>query len=249
MTTDAVHVPAANEVIYGGFNDMCVQHDFLNSNLGAINANKGNKIAWDERPAQLFYFYHNNQDYHQASTFGLASSGKRIDGSTKLAEYDCAIHTGNAVGTGNTYIGDMAGWVWAAWTRPVMGALSLQGKTTFVATPPLASDKLSADGTQCTMTFKACHRMYITSTSDRNLESIDVQVWREASSSYEVIKTFKLSEILAFDPKTDTAEEVLYDYGRNTLSCDMILHPGDNVEIVSKVNGHVILDDILVVTK
>jgi hypothetical protein len=91
--------------------------------------------------------------------------------------------------------------------------------------------------------------MYITSTSDRNLESIDVQVWREASSSYEVIKTFKLSEILAFDPKTDTAEEVLYDYGRNTLSCDMILHPGDNVEIVSKVNGHVILDDILVVTK
>jgi hypothetical protein len=35
----------------------------------------------------------------------------------------------------------------------------------------------------------------------------------------------------------------------STTLQDLILHPGDNVEIVSKVNGHVILDDILVVTK
>ena len=143
----------------------------------------------------------------------------------------------------------MAGWVWAAWTRPAMGAYILHGSGTFIATPPLTSDKLSADGTECTLTFKASHRMYITSTSDRNLESIDVQVWRAATSKYETIKTFRLSEILAFNPEKDTATEVLYDYGRNTLSCDMILHPGDNVELVSKLSGHVILDEILVVTK
>ena len=250
MTTDAVHVPAANEVIYGGFNDMCVQHDFLNSCLGAKNATSNSAIAWDKRPAQLFYFYHNNQGYHQASTFGLASSGKRIDGSTTLAGYsNCAIHTGNAVGTGNTYIGDMAGWVWTAWSRPLMGAYALDGTTTFVATPALTSDKLSAEGTDCVLTFKASYRTRITDSYGADTDVLSIQVWRASASSYEVITTYKTAALVPFDVTKDTATEVLNDYGRNTFKLDITLHPGDNVEFVAKRSGSIILDDILVVTK
>jgi len=250
MTTDAVRVPAANEIIYGGFDDMCIQADFLNNCLGAKNATSGSAIAWDKRPEQYFQFYVNNHGWHQASTFGLASSGKRIDGSTTLAGYpDCAIHTGNAVGTGNTYIGDMTGWVWTAWSRPLMGAYALDGTTTFVATPALTSDKLSAEGTDCTLTFKASLRIRITDTYTAADDGVAVQVWRAAKSEYEQIKTFKTSEILPFDVTKDTATEVLNDYGRNTLTCDLKLYPGDNVEIVAKRNGYIILDDILVVKK
>ena len=250
MTTDAAHVPSADEIIYCGFDDMCVQHDFLNSCLGAINKNKGDAIAWDKRPSQLFYFYHNNQNYHQASTFGLASSGKRADGTSALPDYSsCAIHVGNQAGTGNTYIGDTKGWTWAAWTRPLMGAIATEGKTTFVASPVLDSDKLSEDGTECSLSFKASLRIRISDEYVGTDDALAVQVWRAATSSYETVKVFKTSEILPFDVAVDTSKEVLNDYGRNTLNCDLTLHRGDNVEIVAMRGGNIILDDILVVRK
>lgn len=250
MTTDAVRVPAANEVIYGGFDDMCIQADFLNNCLGAKNATSNSAIAWDKRPEQLFQFYANNHSWHQASTFGLASSGERIDGSTTLAGYpNCAIHTGNAVGAGNTYIGDMTGWVWTAWSRPLMGAYALDGTTTFVATPALTSDKLSAEGTACVLTFKASYKTRITDDYGPDSDVLSVQVWRASSGSYEVITTYKTSALVPFDVTKDTATEVLNDYGRNNFQIDITLHPGDNVEFVAKRSGSIILDDILVVTK
>ncbi len=256
MKTDDVHIPADNEVIYGGFNDMCIQHDFLNSNVGALNANKSTAIAWDNRPDQLFYFYHNNQvsgndtGYHQASTFGLASAGSRIDGTEVLpTASNCAVHVGYPVGTGNCYIGDMAGWVWAAWTRPAMGAYILHGSGTFVATPALTSNKLSQDGTDCTLTFKASYWTRISDNYSPDTDVLNVQVWRNSTSKYEVLHTFKTSEILPFDVSKDTSSEVLNDYGRNTLKLDLKLYQGDNVEIVSARSNYIILDDILVVTK
>lgn len=250
MSTDAVHVPAANEIIYGGFNDMCVQTDFLNNCLGAKNATSGSAIAWDKRPEQFFQFYVNNHNWHQASTFGLASGGKRIDGSTTLVGYsNCAIHTGNAVGKGNTYIGDMAGWIWTAWSRPLMGAYALDGTSTFVATPALTSDKLSAEGTDCVLTFKASYKTRITDSYGADTDVLSVQVWRASSSSYDVITTYKTAALVPFDVEKDTAKEVLNDYGRNTFKLDITLHPGDNVEFVAKRSGSIILDDILVVTK
>ena len=250
MSTDPVHVPAGNEIIYAGFNDMCVQTDFINGCLGAKNATSGSSIAWDRRSAQLFYFYVNNHGQHQTNTFGLASNGVRVDGTTNLVA-DCAILKGNAAGTGNTYIGDMSGWIWAAWTRPVMGAFALDGTGTFIDTPVLASDKLSADGTECTLTFKASLRIRISDEYDPDADALAVKVWRSGTetSAYEQITTFKTSEILPFDVAKDTATEVLNDYGRNTLSCSLTLRPGDVVEIASMRSGYIILDDILVVKK
>ena len=130
-----------------------------------------------------------------------------------------------------------------------MGGFGLDGAGTFVATPALTSDRLSAEGTDCTLTFKASLRIRITDTYTVADDGVAVQVWRAAKSEYEQIKTFKTSEILPFDVTKDTATEVLNDYGRNTLTCDLKLYPGDNVEIVAKRNGYIILDDILVVTK
>ena len=242
MTTDSEHVPAANEVIYGGFNDMCVQTDFLNSCLGAKNATSNSAIAWDKRPAQLFYFYVNNHGQHQSNTYGLSSNGTKIDGNTSCL-------TGNAAGVGNTYAGDMAGWDWTVVTKPVMGAYLLEGNGSFVGTPALTSDKLAAEGTDCSLSFKAGLRVRMSDSYTATADAIAVQVWRAATSTYETIKTFKTSEILPFDLAKDTPTEVLYDYGRNTLKCEMKLHPGDNVELVTMISGYIIVDDILVVKK
>lgn len=242
MTTDSEHVPAANEVIYGGFNDMCVQTDFLNSCLGAKNATSNSAIAWDKRPAQLFYFYVNNHGQHQSNTYGLSSNGTKIDGKTSCL-------TGNAAGVGNTYVGDMAGWDWTVVTKPVMGAYLLEGNGSFVGTPALTSDKLAAEGTDCSLNFKAGLRVRMSDSYTATADALAVQVWRAATSTYETIKTFKTSEILPFDLAKDTPTEVLYDYGRNTLKCEMKLHPGDNVELVTMISGYIIVDDILVVKK
>ena len=242
MTTDSAHVPAANEVIYGGFNDMCVQTDFLNSCLGAKNATSNSAIAWDKRPAQLFYFYVNNHGQHQSNTYGLSSNGTKIDGKTSCL-------TGNAAGVGNTYVGDMAGWDWTVVTKPVMGAYLLEGNGSFVGTPALTSDKLVAEGTDCSLSFKAGLRVRMSDSYTATADALAVQVWRAATSTYETIKTFKTSEILPFDLAKDTPTEVLYDYGRNTLKCEMKLYPGDNVELVTKISGYIIVDDILVVKK
>ena len=253
MTTDAEHVLADDEIIYGGFNDMCVQTDFLSPALGAINDDKATPIAWDKRTSSFLRFYAWGTGLHQANTFGLAATSgiTRIDGSTKPVSADCAIHRGNAKGSGNTYIGDMEGWVWAAWTRPMMGAFALDGNTTFIATPPLTTDKLSAEGTECTLTFSAAIRTRYQDNISLTADGLQVQVWRanRETPSYETIHTFKVSEIMPYDVATATAKDVVNDYNRNHLSCDLTLYPGDNVEIVAKRSGYIVLDDILVKRK
>ena len=247
MTTDAVHVLAANEIIYGGFNELCVQTDYPNNCLGAINKDKGTAIAWDKRPAQLFYFYHNNQWQHQADTYKLASSGKKMDGTTGCL-------TGNAKGTGNAYIGDMEGWDWKSNCRPAMGSLGLEGDGAFVATPALTTDKLSEDGTDCTLTFKAGIRIRISDSYTATADALLVNVWRASTSAYQTIKTLKVADLLPFDVATATTTEVYNDFVRNNISCDMKLYPGDCVELVSKCGtapspSTIVVDEILVVTK
>ncbi len=247
MTTDAVHSPAANEVIYGGFNELCVQTDYPNNCLGAINADKSTAVAWDKRPTQLFYFYYNNQWQHQADTYKLASSGKKIDGTT-------ACLTGNAKETGNAYIGDMEGWDWKSNCRPAMGSLGLEGDGAFVATPALTTDKLSEDGTDCTLTFKGGIRIRIDDTYTATDDALQINVWRDLTSDYETIKTLKVADLLPFDVSTATKTEVYNDFVRNNISCDMKLYPGDCVELVSKCGtapspSTLVVDEILVVTK
>lgn len=247
MTTDAVHVLAANEIIYGGFNELCVQTDYPNNCLGAINKDKGTAIAWDKRPAQLFYFYHNNQWQHQADTYKLASSGKKMDGATGCL-------TGNAKGTGNAYIGDMEGWDWKSNCRPAMGSLGLEGDGAFVATPALTTNKLSEDGTDCTLTFKAGIRIRISDSYTDTADALLVNVWRASTAAYQTIKTLKVADLLPFDVATATTTEVYNDFVRNNISCDMKLYPGDCVELVSKCGtapspSTIVVDEILVVTK
>ena len=247
METDATRVLGTNEIIYGGFNELCVQTDYPNNCLGAINKDKATAIAWDKRPAQLFYFYHNNQWQHQADTYKLASSGKKMDGTT-------ACLTGNAKGTGNAYIGDMEGWDWKSNCRPAMGSLGLEGDGAFVATPPLTTDKLSEDGTDCTLTFKAGIRIRINDTYTSTNDALLINVWRASTSAYETIKTLKVADLLPFDVATATTTEVYNDFVRNNISCDMKLYPGDCVELVSKCStapspSTLVVDEILVVTK
>jgi hypothetical protein len=247
METDATRVLGTNEIIYGGFNELCVQTDYPNNCLGAINKDKATAIAWDKRPAQLFYFYHNNQWQHQADTYKLASSGKKINGTT-------ACLTGNAKGTGNAYIGDMEGWDWKSNCRPAMGSLGLEGDGAFVATPALTTDKLSEDGTDCTLTFKAGIRIRINDTYTSTNDALLINVWRASTSAYETIKTLKVADLLPFDVSTATTTEVYNDFVRNNISCDMKLYPGDCVELVSKCGtapspSTIVVDEILVVTK
>lgn len=246
MTTDAERLLGTNEIIYGGFNELCVQTDYPNNCLGAINADKSTAVAWDSRPTQLFYFYHNNQWQHQADTYKLASSGYKIDGTACL--------TGNEKGTGNAYIGDMEGWDWKSNCRPAMGSLGLEGDGAFVATPALTTDKLSEDGTDCTLTFKGGIRIRISDTYTATDDALQINVWRASTSAYETIKTLKVADLLPFDVSTATTTEVYNDFVRNNISCDMKLYPGDCVELVSKCGtapspSTLVVDEILVVTK
>ena len=254
MTTDAEHVPAANEVIYGGFNDFCVQTDFLSPAIGARLSDYKKALSWDTVKANgtlNFRFYAFGHGLHQGDSYNLAKAGiTRIDGTKNpLHSTGSTIHIGNAKGTGNTYIGDMENWIWAGWTRPCMGAIALDGKGTFVATPPLSDDKLSVEGTNCNVSFTAAFRIRIGDNPDVTVDGLQIQAWRASDQKYEIIKTYKLGDLLPYDPATSTTTDVVNDYDRNKISCDLILHPGDNVELVSQKSGYLIIDDILVVTK
>ena len=162
--------------------------------------------------------------------------------------------TGNAKGTGNAYIGDMEGWDWKSNCRPAMGSLGLEGDGAFVATPALTTDKLSEDGTDCTLTFKAGIRIRINDTYTSTNDALLINVWRASTSAYETIKTLKVADLLPFDVATATTTEVYNDFVRNNISCDMKLYPGDCVELVSKCGtapspSTIVVDEILVVTK
>jgi hypothetical protein len=233
FTTEAAHVATANEVIYEGFDALGIQSDFMNKAAGLTPyaTDKASvTFPWSE---WCVYPFANS---HLLSTWAMAAKGTYVDGNDS--------HNGKANYIVNEKAGTLAGWHWGEQVSPHMGYVKVGTSSNtdfYLATPALTSPLLAAEGTPCTLSFKA-------SALSSDTRGIYVEKYDAATKTFSVVKEITLKHQLV-EGDSATASDYTFIGEWTTYTIDVTLAPGDNISIASKGKNRFTLDDILIVKK
>lgn len=232
--TEAKHVAAANEVIFQGFDDIHMQVDVINYTPGLtpLHAAKAEVTnPWNYVTADYWCVYPATTS-HLLATFGYAAKAPFIDGAEKHTD-----EIANYVATEKA--GSLAGWHMSDSVSPHQGYVKMGAgseKYNYISTPALNSPLLSAEGTPCIVSFKAC--AVVTDLPTATIEHGSAGVYTE-------VATFELPR--ACSEYTDESNYV-YDGKWTTYTHELTLKPGDNVAIRCR-NKRFVIDDIQIVVK
>ena len=236
LTTEDVHKPAANEIIYEGFDDITLQCDFINYAAGTTpNVPADDKATvtnpWPYTDAAHWNLY-NATNTHMAKSWGYAVKAPFIDGATKhTPEID------NYVGSEKS--GSLQAWHMSDSITPQQGHIKMgAGSETYnyISTPALNSPLLSSAGTLCVVSFKACAV---------HTDEPKITIEHGSAGTYEEFIEFNLPR--SCSEYTDSSNYV-YDGKWTTYTAEVVLKPGDNVAIRCR-KGRFVLDDIQIVVK
>ena len=232
--TEAKHVAAANEVIFQGFDDLTMQMDFLNYAAGTtpLIATKGEVTnPWNYVTADYWCVYP-AANSHLLGTWGYAAKAPFIDGAEKHTE-----EIANYVATEKA--GSLAGWHMSDSISAHQGYIKIGAGTekyNYISTPALNSPLLSAEGTLCTFSFKACAVV-------TDLPTVTIE--HGSAGVYNEFHTIELPRTCSSYTDESNYEN---DYKWTTYSVDVTLKPGDNVAIRCR-NKRFLIDDIQIVVK
>ena len=247
VTTKPVHVSGSKEVIYQGFDHFSIGRDMHNQCVGASP-----KIT---TPSDRLGFA--SLDSYDGEWVCQEMAGSyRIDewGFASLLEgADEDYLTGkvfngmwNYVGTDGWHYGQyhngskLANMVFAE-----MGYLHVDSKLgTYVGTPQLYNN-LSAEGTECTLTFKgfANFASYNTNTA----KPLILKIYRAATKTVEDVTCPGIP--YKYTNASPSSTDFCFDISWKTVSKDITLYPGDAVIIVNNGASRFMIDDITIVAK
>lgn len=250
MTTDKERELNSNTVFYTGFNDFCVQSDYKAWAPGAVPAGSiagvalgGCWIPWNhpQRNKSIgFAFYPHGETQHQGNTWNLTTDGKHVDGTSGNATGGYLV--GRAKGSVNAITGDVAGWIFGRWARPFMGMVGLDGAPTIVCTPAIPKGRVDDAGSECTISFSAVARVR---PQDNYSGTLQVNVYRAESKTWETIGTVSSTALLPFTPGASVSEYKC-DYTGHVHTFKATLKPGDAVELRTTKAGIILVDDFTV---
>lgn len=249
LTTEASHTAGANEILFQGFDNVTMQSDFINIAAGMTPYWSDKKLVSSQadcpNPWEGAWCAYPFANSHLMSTWGMAAAGNYIDGSAthnipQIKTDGKPTNYKNYIG--NAKSGSLEGWYFGDQVSPHQGYVKVGNSSYsdfYLATPALTSSKLTAAGTACSLSFKGCLLM-----TDGN--TIDIEVYRAATKTFETVKTITLESGLN---SGWTTTDYVAEYNWTTYSTDLTLYPGDNVAIVTKAKNRLAVDDILIVTK
>ncbi|MBQ9310905.1 MAG: hypothetical protein IJ222_08650 [Bacteroidales bacterium] len=253
-TTEPAHVAASNEVIYGGFDALSFNADFLNESCGIYPYVPTRKLNGtyatleDEEPVRALFTWPWTGEWRVSNFSGpvkvygwnIADKASYIDGSAAMNGYENLVF--------NDAAGDMKGWFVSPDFCPAMG--TIMNRTTvaagghYVATPALNSALLSSTLKDCTLTFKACRMS--TGTPSKEGDIVVVEVCRDGSV-LDVTSVSLPRDI--FLPETVNDNNNNVDYKFTDFSVDLQLKTGDSVIIKSGANTRFAIDEIKIIVK
>ena len=247
VTTKAAHVSGSKEVIYQGFDHFSIGRDMHNQCVGASP-----KITT------------------ASGRLGFASLGsydgewvcQEMAGSYRIDEWGFAsllegadedYLTGKVFNGMWNYVGK-DGWHYGQYHNgsklanmvfAEMGYLHVDSKTgTYVGTPQLYNN-LSAEGTECTLTFKgfANFASYNTNTA----KPLKLKIYRAATKAVEDVTCPGIP--YKYTNASPSSTDFCFDVSWKTVSKDITLYPGDAVIIVNNGSSRFMIDDITIVAK
>ncbi len=246
LSTDAAHVPATNEILYEGFDDIMVGSDYVNW-AAAVNPDMETtkRQGWDayilDTPVGYPAFLSKAMNERKWTTHTF----NKYFSAVCLGLYDAAF-VGNAYNVLNSNAGSLAGWsVNTSKVErnifPLFGAMAIgQGASltshggSAICTPELNSDILLTNvGTKCTVKLKLSYltqtrssvarRVHISTT--RNPESV---ITLDASEIHEEEWNQKIGQYhVTYDASAFKTSDYLHYQQYFEVECEMYLRKGD----------------------
>ena len=168
LSTDAAHVPSANELLHEGFDDIQIANDYMNWSPGVVpDLQTKTSQSWDD-------YYENTLSTAFPEFLKSPSTHIRWNAqafSETVRSYYLGInpvHDGESVSTFNEFAGSLKGWSISGTSEkrtayPIFGAVRLGQSGSNKAgaslrTPALTSDKLLNDvATKCIVTVQVAY--------------------------------------------------------------------------------------------
>ena len=269
LSTDAVHVASANELLYEGFDDIMVHSDYVNWAPAVVPDLEQTRIDWDT------YGETNMKTTYPAFLKKSASERKwTVQAFSKqlrsqhLGLHDVE-HSDNTDILFNTNAGSLEGWAYNSPKNnrtiyPIFGAVRLgqsgsSGNGVTLKTPAINSNKLlSNKGTKCTITANIAY--CATDGVDKQGRSsvalgLFVNVVRDGADA-PVEQTLNVSELypeeyasMVTAHNTD-ATNYVHHQRYYEVSCEMYLRKGDQIRFTKPTNnankGMLVIGDIKV---
>ena len=247
VTTQASHIAGSNEVIYQGFDQFSIGRDMHNQCVGAYPrlttvSDRLGFASMDSYSGE--WVCQEMANSYRIDEWGFASllegtetdylTGKTFNGMWNYVGKDGwhygQYHNGSK----------LANMVFAE-----MGYLHVDSKAgTYVGTPQLYNN-LSAEGTECTLTFKgfANFASYNTNTA----KPLKLIIYRASTKTVEEVTCPGIP--YKFTNASPSTTDFCYDVSWKTVSTDITLYPGDAVIIVNNGASRFMIDDITIVAK
>ena len=138
-------------------------------------------------------------------------------------------------------------------TRPMMGAVLLDGDRRWVATPGINSDLLKTDQTTaCTLSFTY---IGVSNSPSSFAQKLEIRQYNPSAiydgKTYKVVGTVTLAPPY-LEGAAATNTDFTFDYRGASASVDVDLYQGESLMIVNTTTGGVyrlVIDDIKVVKK
>lgn len=233
FTTEPARTAAENEVLYQGFDDLTLQFDFINFAAGTtpLSASKKETIFPHNYITEEYWCVYSATTTHKLSTWGISTMASFVGDSDQV------------FGKDNFVAGDkipcLKGWNHADEVHPLHGYVKVGTSKTanqYIATPKIESNLISAEGTECTISFKAC-----ATSADQG--TVYVKVYRD--QEWTTVGNATLPRACEY---TD-ANNYVYDGKWINFSFDTTIMPGDVVSFSSSSKLRFVIDDILITTK
>ena len=255
VTTEPAHVAASNEVIYGGFDALSFNGDFLNEACGTFpyvsetqkmygtygdtSAEESVRsiVSW---PWTGAWRVTNFSGPIKVFGWNIADRADYVDGNATVNSYENLVF--------NDAAGDRKGWFVSSDFCPAMG--TIMNRTTiaagghYVATPALTSPLLTSSLKDCTLSFKACRLTTGKPSGEGN--TVVIQICRDGS--FVDVETKTLPSDIFLPAKVDDKNNNV-DYKFTDFSADLQLKSGDSVMIKSGANTRFVIDEIKIVVK
>ena len=247
VTTKSVHVTGSKEVIYQGFDHFSIGRDMHNQCVGAspkitTASDRLGFASLDSYDGE--WVCQEMAGSYRIDEWGFASLLEGADENYLTGKVFNGMW--NYVGTDGWHYGQYHdGSKLANNLFAEMGYLHVDSKTgTYVGTPQLYNN-LSADGTECTLTFKGFANFASYNTNKE--KPLKLLIYRAETDTVEGESCPGIP--YKYTMASPTKEDFRFDVSWKTVSRNLTLYPGDAVIIVNNGASRFMIDDITIITK
>lgn len=268
LTTQPIHVPSENEILYEGFDDIMVANDYMNWAVGVVPDLNQNANDWDTYASTYLKDYPDFLSTPFSQRKWTTQAFSKVVRCFELGLQDTP-YAKKTEAAFNTNAGSLKDWIW--WSKkdtyglfPIFGAMRIGqsngtgNNAAILKTPQLNSNKLlSSVGTKCIISFKMSYSSGAIAPTGIP-QSIWVQLYRNAEGMGDsgYLKELQLSPSVVYPEDfkklvTDThidANNYVHHQQYFEVSAELYLRNGDRVGFLKPTGGTsqgtLVVDDI-----